>query len=147
MQKQTYMHKKEQVVRTWHLYDISGKVLGRAATEIATLLLGKHKPTYTPHVDGGDFVVVVNAANLLVTGNKMLDKHYHRHSNYPGGYKKSTLKELMSKDPARVVVAAVKGMLPKNKLQAPRLLRLKVYPGGDHPHTPNLNTNNQDKKE
>ncbi len=130
----TVMTRKEDVQRNWHLYDLKGKVLGRAATEIARLLMGKHKPSYTPHIDGGDYVVVINASQLVVTGNKLDLKKYYRHSNYPGGFKEETLKEKLAKDPTKVVELAVKGMLPKSKLQQPRLRRLKVYPGAEHPH-------------
>ena len=130
----TVMTRKEDVQRNWHLYDLKRKVLGRAATEIARLLMGKHKPSYTPHIDGGDYVVVINASQLVVTGNKLDLKKYYRHSNYPGGFKEETLKEKLAKDPTKVVELAVKGMLPKSKLQQPRLRRLKVYPGAEHPH-------------
>ncbi len=130
----TFMLRREDVQRQWHLYDLEGQILGRAAVEIAQLLIGKHKPNFTPHVDGGDYVVVINAAKLVVTGNKLEAKKYYRHSNYPGGFKEETLKEKLAKDPTKIVELAVKGMLPKNKLQQPRLRRLKVYLGADHPH-------------
>lgn len=133
-QNKTSMTRSEDVQRNWHLYDLKDKVLGRAATEIARLLMGKHKPDYTPHVDGGDYVVVINASQLAVTGNKLNLKKYYRHSNYPGGFKEEILKDKLIQNPAQVVELAVKGMLPKNKLQQPRLRRLKVYPGAEHPH-------------
>ncbi len=133
-QNKTFMLRREDVQRDWHLYDLKGKVLGRAATDIARLLIGKHKPNYTPHVDNGDYVVVINAKFLSVTGNKLENKRYYRHSNYPGGFKEETLKEKLAKDPTKVVELAVKGMLPKNKLQQRRLRRLKVYPEATHPH-------------
>lgn len=132
--KKTYMHRKEDVKRDWHEYDLKGKVLGRAASDIARLLIGKNKVTYTPHVDGGDYVVAVNADKIEVTGKKMSDKLYQRHSGHPGGFKEETLSELMEKDPTRAITYAVKGMLPKNKLQDLRLKRLKVYAGSTHPH-------------
>lgn len=136
----TYSQKSGEVSRNWHLYDMDGKILGRAASEIARLLIGKTKPTYTPHIDDGDFVVVINVEKLVVTGGKMDKKIYHRHSGFPGGYKSETLKEKMKKDPTKVIEAAVKGMLPKNKLQTPRLRRLKSYVGMDHPHTNHFET-------
>ena len=138
-QPKTTMIKQANIQRQWHLYDLKGKVLGRVATEIARLLMGKHKPNYTPHLDNGDYVVVINASQLVVTGKKLQDKKYYRHSNYPGGFREETLAEKMAKDPTKVVELAVKGMLPKNKLQQRRLRRLKVYPGPDHPHQNHFN--------
>lgn len=130
----TYMQKTAQVQREWHLVDAKGKILGQVATEAATLLIGKHKPTYTPHIDGGDYVVVINASEVEVTGNKEQDKMYYRHSGRPGGFKEENLATLRQRAPQRVIESAVKGMLPKNKLQQPRLLRLKVVAGADHPY-------------
>ena len=130
----TYMQKIAQVQREWHLVDAKGKILGQVATEAATLLIGKHKPTYTPHIDGGDYVVVINASEVEVTGNKEQDKMYYRHSGRPGGFKEENLATLRQRAPQRVIESAVKGMLPKNKLQQPRLLRLKVVAGADHPY-------------
>ena len=144
--KKTYMHRKEDVKRAWHEYDLKGKILGRAASDIAKLLIGKNKPTFTPHVDAGDFVVVLNADKIEVTGKKMKDKLYQRHSGQPGGFKEETLGEVMEKDPTVVIERAVKGMLPKNKHQEPRLRRLKVYVGTDHPHK-NHFTEDKKKKE
>lgn len=134
MTQKTYSQKAAEVTRKWVLIDASEAPLGRISTVIAKYLTGKYKPTYTPHIDGGDNVVVINADNLVVTGNKELDKKYYRHSGYPGGIKEANLAELKQKNSAKVVEAAVKGMLPKNKLQAERMKRLKVYGGEDHNH-------------
>lgn len=136
----TYQPKAGQIERAWHLVDLQGATLGRAATKIATLLMGKHKPAYAPHLDSGDYVVVINAQELVLTGHKLDHKLYQRHSGYPGGFKETTAKQLMAKDSRRVVELAVKGMLPKNKLQTPRLRRLKVYPGSEHSHTNHFRT-------
>lgn len=130
----TYVDKASSVNRSWYVIDASEAPLGRIASKIALLLMGKEKPTFTPHIDNGDFVVVINAANLVVTGNKMTEKMYYRHSQYPGNLKEATLAEVIAKDPARAITEAVKGMLPKNKLQADRLARLKVYAGSEHKH-------------
>lgn len=135
----TYQATPKDIVRQWHLVDLSGQTLGRAATSIATLLIGKHKPTYTSHLDVGDFVVVINSDQLVVTGRKLDQKLYQHHSGYPGGFKERTLKEKLAKDSTKVVELAVRGMLPKNKLQALRLRRLKVYSGKDHPHGNHFN--------
>ncbi len=132
----TFSSKPYEVTRTWYLLDASEAPLGRLSTRIATLLTGKGKPSFTPHVDGGDFVVVVNADKLVVTGNKREQKQYYRHSQYPGGLKTSTLSNQLEKDPTQVIVKAVRGMLPVNKLRAGRLARLKVYAGDTHPHDP-----------
>lgn len=120
--------------RAWHVIDLSGEALGRAATKIAGLLIGKHKPSYTTNLDQGDYVVAINADGLMLSGRKMSDKRYYRHSGYPGGFKEQTAKEQMTKDSRKLVERAVRGMLPKNKLQSDRLRRLKVYQGKDHPH-------------
>ena len=132
--KYTKSLKKEEVVRNWYEIDAEGKVLGRIAVEIAVKLMGKHKPIYTPHVDGGDFVVVTNADKFVVTGNKMLDKKYYRHSGYPGGLKVRSLEEMLDKKPTEVIRLAVKRMLPKNKLGREMINRLKIYKGTDHKH-------------
>jgi large subunit ribosomal protein L13 len=130
----TFMQKKEEVKRDWYLVDATGKTLGRLATEIAKILIGKHKPTYTPHVDGGDFVVVVNADKIHVTGKKLEQKVYYKHTLYPGGLKETKLKDMLKEKPEEVIKAAVRGMLPKNKLRDRRMKRLKVYAGPNHPH-------------
>lgn len=130
----TFVAKKEEVTRNWHLIDADGQVLGRLATRIARLLIGKHKPTFTPHVDAGDHVVVVNAAGIKVTGNKAAGKTYYRHSMYPGGLKQRTYKQLVEKFPTRPLELAVKRMLPKNRHQSPRMRRLHIYTGPEHRH-------------
>ena len=122
----------------WYLVDASGKVLGRLASQIAKYLRGKHKPEYTPHVDTGDYIVVVNAADIKVTGKKRQNKVYYRHSGYPGGIKETTFDKLQAKDPVRIIEIAVKGMLPKNPLGRAMLKKLKVYAGAAHPHTAQL---------
>ena len=131
----TYSPKPGDVDRQWHVIDATDIVLGRLASQTATLLRGKHKPTFAPHIDGGDYVVVINAAEVPVTGNKEDDKIYYRHSGFPGGIKDATLKEVREKFPERIIENAVKGMLPKNKLSPERMQRLKVFPGGNHAHT------------
>ena len=131
----TYMAKTGEVAQRWHLVDMSDKVLGRAATKIAMILMGKHRPEYTPHVDTGDFVVVINAEKFRVTGaNKPTQRVYHIFSKYPGGLRETTLKEMMAKDPAKVVYEAVRRMLPKSKLADVMISKLKVYTGPEHPH-------------
>lgn len=130
----TFVARKEDVTRKWHLVDADGQVLGRLATRIARLLIGKHKPTFTPHVDAGDHVVVVNAAGIKVTGKKPTDKVYYRHSMYPGGLKQRTYRQLVDKFPTRPLELAVKRMLPKNRHQSPRMRRLHVYTGPEHRH-------------
>jgi len=130
----TFMQKKEEVQRDWYLVDATGKTLGRLASEIAKILIGKHKPTYTPHVDGGDFVVVVNAEKIHATGKKLDKKIYYRHTLYPGGLKETTLRKMLQEKPEEVIRLAVRGMLPKNKLRDRRIKRLKVYAGPEHPH-------------
>jgi large subunit ribosomal protein L13 len=132
----TFVQKPAEVTRKWVLVDASEGTLGRVATTVAKYLIGKYKPTYTAHVDGGDYVVVVNADNLVVTGDKMTDKKYYHHSGFPGGIKERTLKEQISRDSTKVIIDAVRGMLPKNKLIDGRLQRLKVYATGDHTHAP-----------
>jgi large subunit ribosomal protein L13 len=130
----TYHAKVGEVEREWLLVDATDVTLGRLASEIAQILKGKRKPQYTPHVDTGDFVIVVNAANIKVTGNKLDDKKYFRHSGHPGGLKSETLGDLLARDPRRVVEKAVKGMLPKNTLGRAMGMKLKVYAGAEHPH-------------
>ena len=130
----TYNAKPTEVIRKWYVIDASQVPLGRMATEIATLLTGKSKPMFTKHIDCGDYVIVINSDNLVVTGDKLNKKMYYHHSHFPGGLKEATLQEKLDKDPTEVVIKAVRGMLPVNKLRADRLLRLKVYPGADHNH-------------
>lgn len=127
--------RKEDVLRAWHLFDANGQTLGRLATQIAKLLIGKHKSNYTPNQDCGDYVVVINSDQINLTGNKLLDKKYYSHSNYPGGFREIAAGDQMSKDSRKIIEFAVWGMLPKNKLQSPRLTRLKVYKNAQHPHT------------
>lgn len=134
----TYMQKTAEVERTWHVIDVKGRVLGSVATEIATLLIGKNKPTYTPHVDGGDYVVIINAGQVEVTRTKGQKKMYYRHSRFPGGIKEENFDGLLARNPARLIELAVKGMLPKNKLQQPRLNRLKVFADANHTYTDKL---------
>ncbi len=130
----TYSQKEKEINREWYLIDASTLPLGKLAVVISDKLMGKSKVTYTPHIDGGDYVIVINAKNLKVTGNKMNDKMYYRHSGFPGGIKELSLAEVLEKDPGYVIKEAVKGMLPKNKLQADRLGRLRVFVGADHTH-------------
>ena len=130
----TYSQKSSEIKREWWLVDASTMPLGKLAVVIADKLMGKSKVTYTPHIDNGDFVVVINAKNLVVTGDKMLQKKYYRHSGYAGGLKELRLEEVVEKEPSRAIVAAVKGMLPKNKLAAERLKRLRVFDGAEHAH-------------
>lgn len=131
----TFSQKPADVSREWFLVDASELPLGRIATIVADKLIGKNKPTYTPHVDGGDYVVVINAEKLVVTGDKETDKVYYHHSGFPGGIKDATLAEVREKFPERIIENAVKGMLPKNKLSADRMARLKVFAGAEHAHT------------
>ena len=134
-----YNVKQSDLRPEWHVVDAKGKTLGRVSTEIATLLQGKHKPTYTPHLAAGDFVVVVNAAKFRVSGNKLADKIYYRHSGYHGGLTEQTLEELLEKHPTRALRQAVKGMLPKNIRGKHMLSRLKLYEGEEHPHQAQVN--------
>jgi large subunit ribosomal protein L13 len=131
----TYSQKPSEVNRRWILIDASEAPLGRTATQIAKYLIGKYKPNYTPHIDGGDYVVVINAKDTVVTGDKETGKIYYRHSGFPGGIKDATLAEVREKYPERIIEAAVKGMLPKNKLSSERMNRLRVFAGSDHTHT------------
>jgi large subunit ribosomal protein L13 len=130
----TYQAKKEEVEHRWFLVNAEGKILGRLATELAKILKGKTKPTYTPHTDTGDFVVIINAGKLVLTGKKMQDKKYYRHTGYPGGIRETTAEKLMATKPTELIRKAVKGMLPKNSLGRQMLTKLKVYAGPDHPH-------------
>lgn len=132
--EKTYVPKASEITQEWLLVDANDQNLGRLATQIASLLLGKHKPTFTPGVDTGDYVIVVNCERVRVTGNKLEEKIYYRHSQYPGGLKAITLRDQLKKFPERVIRDAVWGMLPKNKLGRKLIKKLKVYAGPDHPH-------------
>ena len=131
----TFSAKPHEVKRDWFVIDADGKTLGRMATEIAHRLRGKHKAEYTPHVDTGDYIVVINAGKIHVTGNKAADKIYYRHTGYPGGIREESFEKLVARKPERVIEMAVKGMLPRNPLGRAMLRKLKVYPGSNHPHT------------
>lgn len=131
----TYSAKEADIKRDWHLVDAEGQVLGRLASEIARRLRGKHKAIYTPHVDTGDFVVVVNAEKVSLTGKKLTDKTYYHHTGYPGGIKSVTAGKMLKEKPERLLYIAVKGMLPKNSLGRKMLKKLKIYKGGEHPHS------------
>jgi large subunit ribosomal protein L13 len=131
----TFTPKSSDIERAWHVVDADGMVLGRLATEVATLLRGKHKPIWAPHIDTGDHVIVVNAAALSITPRKLDDKRYYRHSGYPGGLREERLSHLHERDPERVIRLAVKGMLPKNRLGRSMLRKLRVYAGPTHPHS------------
>ena len=135
MNAKTYSQKPSEVTRRWVLVDASEAPVGRLATVIAKYLIGKYKPNYTPHIDGGDYVIVVNAKDAVFTGNKETDKKYYRHSGFPGGIKDATVAEVREKFPERLIEAAVAGMLPKNKLSPERMKRLRVFAGSDHAHT------------
>jgi large subunit ribosomal protein L13 len=130
----TFTAKKEDVEHRWYVVDAEGETLGRLAVRIADALRGKRKPEYTPHVDTGDFVVVVNAEKIQVTGNKLDQKRYYRHSGYPGGLRSRTLREQLDRRPTEVIRMAVKGMLPRNRLARQQITKLKVYAGPEHPH-------------
>ena len=130
----TYSVKKADIEHAWHVMDAEGKTLGRLATEAAVLLKGKHKPTYTTNLDVGDYVIVINAEKVVVTGNKAEQKMYYRHSNYPGGLKSANYNGMMGKHPTRIIEHAIKGMLPHNRLGAAMFKKLKVYAGPTHPH-------------
>jgi large subunit ribosomal protein L13 len=134
MTSKTYVATPSKRERNWLLVDAADKTLGRLATQIADVLRGKRKPEYTPHIDTGDFVIVVNAEKIRVTGNKLQAKQYHRHSGYPGGLRTRTLQEMLDRRPEEVIRLAVKGMLPRNRLGRQQLRKLKVYAGPDHPH-------------
>ena len=130
----TYSAKPGEITREWYVVDAEGLTLGRLATQIADTLRGKRKPQYTPHVDTGDFVVVVNAEKIAVTGAKLDQKRYYRHSGYPGGLRSRTLREQLDRRPTEVIRTAVKGMLPKNRLARQQITKLKIYAGPEHPH-------------
>jgi len=130
----TFTAKTAEIQHDWYVVDAEGQTLGRLAARIAPILKGKHKPIYTPHLDCGDFVIVVNAEKVRVTGRKLDQKFYYRHSGYPGGLKKISLRDQLAKHPERVLQAAVRGMLPKNRLGRQMIKKLKVYAGGEHPH-------------
>lgn len=131
----TYSAKPESVKRDWFVVDAAGKTLGRLATEVATRLRGKHKPVYTPHVDTGDYVVIINAEKVAVTGKKASDKMYYHHTGFPGGIKEASFEKLIARKPEKVIELAVKGMLPRNPLGRAMFRKLKVYAGAEHPHT------------
>lgn len=130
----TYIAKPEEITRKWYVIDATDKTLGRLASEVAKLLRGKHKPIYTPHLDTGDHVIVINAEKVKLTGNKLQNKLFIRHSRYPGGLKTMNYKELLQKNPERAIEVAVKGMLPHNRLGRKIIKKLKVYRGAEHPH-------------
>jgi large subunit ribosomal protein L13 len=134
MKVKTYSPGARDIKREWHIVDASGKTLGRLASQVASLLMGKHKPTQAPHIDTGDYVVVINAAKVMVTGNKAEQKIYYRHSGYHGGLKSTTFKDVFNSHPTRVIEFAVKGMLPHNRLGRAMFRKLRVYPGCEHPH-------------
>ncbi len=131
---QTYSAKPGEIGRNWYVVDASEFELGRLATRLATILRGKHKPTFTPHVDTGDFVVVINAEKVKLTGRKLTQKHYHRYSGYPGGLRSVSAETVLATEPERVIRSAVKGMLPKNRLSRQVIKKLKIYGGSEHPH-------------
>ena len=130
----TYMAKPGEVERNWYIIDAAGKTLGRLASEAASIIRGKHKPQFTPHVDTGDFVIVINAEKIELTGKKMQNKKYYRHSMYPGGLKVTTAADMLANKPERMLEFAIHGMLPKNRLGDKMKLKLKVYKGSEHPH-------------
>ena len=132
--KRTYQAKKEEIDAKWYVVDADGKVLGRLAAKLASVLRGKNKPIFTPHVDTGDFVVVVNAKKVVLTGKKLQDKTYYHYTGYPGGIRETSAEKMMAKKPTEVLRIAVKGMLPKNTLGRQMLRKLKVYAGPEHPH-------------
>jgi large subunit ribosomal protein L13 len=130
----TAFAKDSDVVKKWHLIDADGLVVGRLATKIADILRGKNKAVYTPHTDTGDFVVIINAEKVRFTGNKLEQKKYYHHTGYPGGIRAATAKDIMKENPERIIISAVRGMLPKNRLARKQLNKLKVYSGPEHPH-------------
>ena len=131
----TFVAKPHEVKRDWYIIDAKGKVLGRVASEVARRLRGKHKPEYTPHVDTGDYIVIINAADVVVTGAKFEDKMYYRHTGYPGGIRETNFRKMQERFPGRALEKAVKGMLPKGPLGYAMFIKLKVYAGSEHPHT------------
>ncbi len=132
--QRTLMTRREDVIPRWHIVDADGMVLGRLATEVAAVLRGKHLPTYTPSIDNGDYVIVINAEKVRVTGNKYEDKTYYHHTGYPGGIRETSLRHMQERHPERVIEKAVRGMLPKNRLGRDLFRKLKVYSGATHPH-------------
>lgn len=130
--KKTFVQRKEDVQRAWHLIDAKDYVLGDLAGKLSTILMGKDKPTYTPHNDGGDYIVLINANQIKVTGSKVQNKIYARHSNFPGGYKEENFADLLARYPEKIILNAVKGMLPANRLRDDRLARLKIFAGSEH---------------
>lgn len=140
MKTRTYSQKTAEVKREWHIVDVGGQVLGRISPVIAKFLMGKQKPTYTPNIDAGDYVVVINATKVVVTGRKSTNKMYYSHSGIPGGFKEQSFAEVMEKDPSKIISHAVHGMLPKNKMLDPRLNRLKVFPGEEHKYQDKFKT-------
>jgi large subunit ribosomal protein L13 len=143
----TYSPKAKDIEREWWVIDAADKTLGKIATQVANLLMGKHKPIYASHIDTGDYVVVVNAARVKVTGKKAEQKIYYRHSGYPGGLKSRSYEEIFSKDPGRVIEHAVKGMLPNNNLGRAMFKKLKVYPGNEHPHQAQVSFGRHERSE
>ncbi len=131
----SFVAKPAEVTRDWYVIDAKGKVLGRVASEVAHRLRGKHKPEFTPHVDTGDYIVIINAADIVVTGNKALDKRYYRHSGYPGGITETTFEKMQQRFPGRAIEKAVKGMLPKGPLGYAMIKKMKIYAGAEHPHS------------
>jgi large subunit ribosomal protein L13 len=142
----TYSTKAADIKREWHVIDASGQVLGRLATQVAHRLMGKHKPMFAPNLDTGDYVVVINADRVQVTGNKAKQKVYYRHSGYPGGLKSITFEKLMQTNPTRVIEHAVKGMLPRNRLGAEMMKKLRVYAGDAHPHLAQIKTSSVEEE-
>ena len=131
----TFMQTNESVERKWYIVDATDLVLGRMATDVAVVLKGKHKPTFTPHIDGGDYVIIVNAEKVALTGNKLQDKVYHHHTGYAGGIKTEGVAEILEKHPERVIMKAVERMISRNKLGRAQMTKLRVYAGAEHPHT------------
>jgi len=140
----TYSIKASDIEREWHVIDASGKILGRLATQVASLLMGKYKPIFSPNLDTGDFVIIINADKVRVTGDKARQKVYYRHSGYPGGLKAVTLEKMMQTNPTRVIEHAVKGMLPHNRLGAAMIKKLRVYVGDTHPHLAQVKINSKE---
>jgi large subunit ribosomal protein L13 len=136
MSMNTVFAKKNEVERKWHIIDAEGIILGKLAAKVATVLRGKNKPIFTPNVDAGDFVIIINASKVRLTGKKLRQKMYYRHSGYPGGIKQTSALEMLQKTPERMIMLAVKGMLPKNRLGRALMKKLKVYAGSAHPHSP-----------
>lgn len=140
--KSTKPQKEKDIARTWHLVDLKGKVLGRAAVSISRLMIGKHKSTFSTHLDSGDYVVAINAKKVVLTGNKLANKVYTNYSGFPGGLRTQTAQDLITKNPKELIRHAVSGMLPKNKHRKPRLTRLFIYPDAKHPYESKLNAKN-----